>query len=84
MNSRVGKWLLDMLSESGSSSISDPSSRTESTANLNEKEMRASGNEEPRIRGWVLMDYYDNPEHGVVPLFVECNFRGRRAGEEGW
>ena len=39
----------------------------------------------PRIRGWVLMDYYEDPvDAGVIPLLVECNFRGRKAGEEGW
>ncbi|KAI6151058.1 PLC-like phosphodiesterase [Pisolithus tinctorius] len=37
----------------------------------------------PRIRGWALMDFYDDPA-GVVPLFIECNFRGRKVGEEGW
>ncbi|KAE9398340.1 PLC-like phosphodiesterase [Gymnopus androsaceus JB14] len=39
---------------------------------------------EPRLRGWVLMDFYDRPEHSLVDLLVECNFRGRRSGEEGW
>lgn len=37
----------------------------------------------PRIRGWALMDFFEVPE-GLVPLFIECNFRGRRLGEEGW
>ncbi|KAL4065297.1 PLC-like phosphodiesterase [Scleroderma citrinum] len=37
----------------------------------------------PRIRGWALMDFFEVPE-GLVPLFIECNFRGRRVGEEGW
>jgi|SRR6267154_2782805 len=41
--------------------------------------------EGPRIRGWALMDFYDEPiEQSIIPLFVECNFRGRRSGEEGW
>lgn len=32
----------------------------------------------PRIRGWVFMDYFLEPyEGGIVPLLVECNFRGR-------
>lgn len=38
----------------------------------------------PRIRGWTLLDYYADPEPGLVSLLVECNFRGRKAGEEGW
>jgi len=37
----------------------------------------------PRIRGWALMDFYEEPI-GIVPLLVECNFRGRASGEEGW
>ncbi|KAG8796688.1 hypothetical protein FRC16_009530 [Serendipita sp. 398] len=40
---------------------------------------------EPRLRGWVLMDFLLNPyELGVVPLLIECNWRGRVDGEEGW
>jgi 1-phosphatidylinositol phosphodiesterase len=40
---------------------------------------------QPRVRGWVLMDYFCEPENaGVVPLLVECNFRGRLPGDEGW
>lgn len=39
---------------------------------------------EPRLRGWILADFYDSPEHSLVDLLVECNFRGRRTGEEGW
>lgn len=40
---------------------------------------------EPRIRGWVFMDFFQDPEdNAVVPLLVECNFRGRIPGEEGW
>ncbi|KAG6334884.1 hypothetical protein ID866_4208 [Astraeus odoratus] len=37
----------------------------------------------PRVRGWALMDFFQDPA-GLVPLFIECNFRGRKAGEEGW
>jgi len=30
------------------------------------------------LRAWVLMDFYDEPvESGLVPLLIECNFRGR-------
>lgn len=39
---------------------------------------------EPRIRGWALMDFYEDPEKALVPLLIECNFRGRVKGEEGW
>jgi 1-phosphatidylinositol phosphodiesterase len=41
--------------------------------------------EETRLRGWALMDYFTEPEGGnLVPLLVECNYRGRKVGEEGW
>ena len=39
---------------------------------------------EPRIRGWALLDFFEDPEPLVVPLLVECNFWGRISGEEGW
>ncbi|OBZ75824.1 hypothetical protein A0H81_04797 [Grifola frondosa] len=40
---------------------------------------------ELRIRGWALMDFYTDPtDNALVPLLVECNFRGRNTGEEGW
>ncbi|KZT44225.1 PLC-like phosphodiesterase, partial [Sistotremastrum suecicum HHB10207 ss-3] len=38
-----------------------------------------------RVRGWVLMDYYDEPIKDILcPLLVEFNFLGRTSGEEGW
>jgi len=46
---------------------------------------RLSAAEEPRIRGWAFMDFYQDPEdNAVVPLLVESNFRGRIGGQEGW
>lgn len=37
-----------------------------------------------RISGWALMDFYEDPiGQSVVPLLVECNFKGRKC-EEGW
>ncbi|KAF8556928.1 PLC-like phosphodiesterase [Imleria badia] len=72
VNDRVGKWLLAQLSL-------DKASRQ------HDAKLASRTDPGPRIRGWVLMDYYEDPiGAGVVPLFVECNFRGRRAGEEGW
>ncbi|KAG6864559.1 hypothetical protein C0991_008672, partial [Blastosporella zonata] len=38
----------------------------------------------PRVRGWVMLDYYDHPDNALTPLLVECNYRGRQKGEEGW
>lgn len=42
------------------------------------------GSEPLRIRGWALIDFYEDAENAVVPLLIECNFRGRVSGEEGW
>ncbi|CAK5277381.1 unnamed protein product [Mycena citricolor] len=39
---------------------------------------------EPRIRGWVFLDYYEEPQNSLVPLLIEFNHRGRKAGQEGW
>ncbi|KAF9265821.1 PLC-like phosphodiesterase [Marasmius fiardii PR-910] len=82
VNSRVGKWLLDTLSNcvTGNSSLDK---RVHSRSS-DESEKTHIQEEEPRVRGWALMDYYNNPEHALVPLLVECNFRGRKVGEEGW
>ncbi|KAF8919261.1 PLC-like phosphodiesterase [Mucidula mucida] len=57
VNSRVGKWLLDMVT---------------------------GESEEVRLRGWALMDYFADPEPALVSLLVECNYRGRTVGEEGF
>lgn len=30
-----------------------------------------------KIKGWILMDFFEDPEdRGVIPLLIECNFRG--------
>ncbi|KAH9857606.1 PLC-like phosphodiesterase [Lenzites betulinus] len=72
VNGRVGQWLLDQLSDSG-------------MVRKGETATTESQGEDVRIRGWVFVDYYAEPEDGaLVPLLVECNYRGRRKGEEGW
>ncbi|KAI0082859.1 PLC-like phosphodiesterase [Panus rudis PR-1116 ss-1] len=39
------------------------------------------GTDDPQVRGWAFMDFYRDPEdNGVVPLLVECNYRGRTSG----
>ncbi|EGN96244.1 hypothetical protein SERLA73DRAFT_76223 [Serpula lacrymans var. lacrymans S7.3] len=53
----------------------------ESVGGLTEK----GSDSQPRIRGWTFMDFYEDPiVAGVMPLLIECNFRGRRSGQEGW
>lgn len=79
VNSRFGRWLLGIL---GGDAPIDLGAKEVVIGENDEKPPRAM---EPRIRGWILMDYFDEPVHnGVVPLLVECNFRGRKSGEEGW
>ncbi|KAF9244226.1 PLC-like phosphodiesterase [Melanogaster broomeanus] len=96
VNYRVGKWLLDKLSKDDDSDHSQDSSQSHSHSSDPDLSKYAGDSqydspwdsctdEDPRIRGWVLMDYYGDPiEQALVPLFVECNFRWRRAKEEGW
>jgi 1-phosphatidylinositol phosphodiesterase len=34
--------------------------------------------ENTMVHSWALMDFYDKPVgSGVVPLLIECNFKGR-------
>ncbi|KAH9915793.1 PLC-like phosphodiesterase [Epithele typhae] len=37
-----------------------------------------------RVRGWAFLDFYSDPDDSLVPLLVQCNFKGRKQGEEGW
>jgi 1-phosphatidylinositol phosphodiesterase len=70
VNSKLGTWLLDKLAGPDA----DEALGAEKTVS-----------EEPRIRGWTFLDYYSEPDFGkILPLLVECNFRGRKEGEEGW
>ena len=74
VNSKLGSWLLDKLA---GPPVPDAAEQNEALQTVSE--------EEPRIRGWTFLDYYSEPEVGnIVPLLVECNFRGRKEGEEGW
>jgi 1-phosphatidylinositol phosphodiesterase len=80
VNSRVGRWLLGILA--GDYPVELKNQEPEGREKVSGQSSEAP---EPRVRGWVLMDYFDEPERdGLVPLLVECNFRGRRPGEEGW
>ncbi|GBE82695.1 hypothetical protein SCP_0410800 [Sparassis crispa] len=68
VNTRVGKWLLDLFG-----------------GNVRNTDKEGSAGDEVRIRGWTLMDFFKDPgDNALVPLLVECNFRGRKEGEEGW
>lgn len=81
VNSKLGAWLLDQLGGDGATSYLNHANKRM----LSEKRHQEVIQAEPRIRGWTFLDYYSEPEGGeLVPLLVECNFRGRKEGEEGW
>jgi 1-phosphatidylinositol phosphodiesterase len=94
MNSLLGKWLLDQVgsivprnvpsavaNEPADGGQVPPSSQIVHA----DADNGQGAEQEPRIRGWAMLDYYDKPADArVVPLLVECNFLGRVPGEEGW
>jgi 1-phosphatidylinositol phosphodiesterase len=87
VNERVSQWLLGMFVGGARDSHSHPRARLFESKAMKVKEGRltAAVVDKPRVRGWAFMDFYEDPaENGVVPLLVECNFRGRTVGEEGW
>ncbi|KAF8162837.1 PLC-like phosphodiesterase [Crassisporium funariophilum] len=86
VNSKLGAWLLDKLGAAAATevNVSGAQSGKDVEKEAGKEAMKVVA-EEPRIRGWTFLDYYAEPEGGdLVPLLVECNFRGRRTGEEGW
>jgi len=70
VNSRFVQWILDNLAAAAGTTEPLPDEK--------------SAGDGPRIRGWALMDFYDEPQLALTSLLVECNYRGRRKGEEGW
>ncbi|KAG9318175.1 PLC-like phosphodiesterase [Chiua virens] len=79
VNERVGKWLLDQLGadytnwQRNWSDYGHPKCTADRTDNSRFGPFADAG---PRIRGWALMDYYEDPiGAGVIQLLVECNFR---------
>ncbi|KAL1714147.1 PLC-like phosphodiesterase [Schizophyllum commune] len=92
VNSRVGRWLLDKLGQTVQAmERGDDHSDEEFEEKPPKKPVTAEEemyvvnvNAEPRIRGWAFTDYYARPEASLVALMIECNYRGRKEGEEGW
>lgn len=79
VNSRVGRWILSQLS--GVKGTERVKTLTEGYFTLDTDDLVA----ESRLRGWCLMDYFKEPmDVGLVRLLVECNYRARKTGEEGW
>lgn len=71
VNSRVAKWILSLYATSDVAKSEKESFRLQEAG--------------PRLRGWCLMDFFTKPlDLGLINLLIECNYRGRTAGEEGW
>ena len=98
-NSRLGKWLLQQIGGMVPASVAGAPAPKNSVWNrivgvftpkrpVDTQAQAGGGQEagqEPRIRGWAMVDFYSEPSGvNVVPLLVECNFLGRTPGEEGW
>ena len=83
VNSKLGTWLLDKLA--GAEQDTDEQGELEGALGGEKRLLTQTVSEAPRLRGWTLLDYYSESEVGnLVPLLVECNYRGRKEGEEGW
>ncbi|PPR00050.1 hypothetical protein CVT24_009006 [Panaeolus cyanescens] len=86
INSRLGKWILDQFGDRVA--LGPPLHDTKEVENEMGRTSKQQSNplNEPRIRGWTFLDYYSQPEGAeeLVSLLVECNFKGRKSGEEGW
>ena len=83
VNSKLEAWLLDKLA--GGPSVPDASAEQGGALGTEKRLSQRVSEEEPRIRGWTFLDYYSEPGVGnIVPLLIECNYRGRKKGEEGW
>ncbi|KAL7283011.1 hypothetical protein ACG7TL_002435 [Trametes sanguinea] len=82
VNGRVGAWLLDQLSGDGGQAACGQRSKRR----RRRRDCHGEGSvDDVRIRGWAFMDFYAEPDYAaLVPLLVECNYRGRKKGEEGW
>ncbi|KIY48267.1 PLC-like phosphodiesterase [Fistulina hepatica ATCC 64428] len=63
VNSRLGRWLLDRFG---------PSAQEESELSGQLKVHVAA--KPLSLKGWVLLDYYAQPDHDLVALLVEQNF----------
>ncbi|KAI0059056.1 PLC-like phosphodiesterase [Artomyces pyxidatus] len=67
VNSRVARFLLDSIAHAVDNRAH----------NMHDKSPSGTITSGPQIRGWTFMDFFDEPVgNGLVPLLVECNFRG--------
>lgn len=82
---RVGRWLVGILADTNNNNNNGDVHDDGTLA----REKGTNEGSRTRVRGWALMDFFTDPKDvdagaGIVPLLVECNYRGRVDGEEGW
>jgi 1-phosphatidylinositol phosphodiesterase len=75
VNARFTRWCLRKLAGS-----EDSAGRADDVGEAHSTGARRCN---PRIRGWVLMDFVAEPSD-MVSIMIELNWRGRVVGEEGW
>lgn len=84
MNTRVGKWLLGRLTSSIIQQVDKTKVRESMQSDdsdmgllINDNPYEVKDEKVRPVRGWVFMDYFAEPDGGLVPLLVENNFLGR-------
>ena len=84
MNTRVGKWLLGRLTSNNILQVEEERDRKSIESDESDVGLLAKGDpyeaqdEKVRpVRGWVFIDYFAEPDGGLVSLLVENNFLGR-------
>jgi hypothetical protein len=77
VNARLTRWALGQLAMEDEAAIA-------SCVQCKDWELFQRIFRQPRVRGWVLLDFFKEPKDSLVPLLIELNFRGRAGGEEGW
>ncbi|QRV86725.1 PLC-like phosphodiesterase [Ceratobasidium sp. AG-Ba] len=79
MNARVGGWLLSRIASSSQSAKEEKDRWSVHSDESNARLLGIHADDEPKrpVRGWVFMDYFAEPDGGLVSLLVENNFIGR-------
>lgn len=71
MNTRFARFLLDHLAEGQTCTNAAPHDKAHGFEG-------GDGSPDITLSGWVLMDFYTQPNVDLAPLLVECNHRQRR------
>ncbi|EIW85462.1 PLC-like phosphodiesterase [Coniophora puteana RWD-64-598 SS2] len=85
VNHRVSDWLLGLLGGEDEDEDQGEGEDSLADADLDNEKTEKFTESQPRIRGWAMLDFFNEPVNpGLIQMFIECNFRGRTSGEEGW